>query len=381
MEDETMRKSTYILLAALALAAAVSCTKEIDIENQESTGEKEKTTVVFTAHVDGRATSKTSLDGVDVVWSENDQIDAYAIISELGWDRIHSNQTEVLDDGSIAKFSFGQGLDDIFGVQEFQGYSVTWYAAYTPFMDYENYPYTETLDGIPVFFPSTQYVPDGGGFADGANVAVAYVSDPDNVQFKNVGGLVAVKIKGAGDHEIVSILLSGTEKNRGSMTGQALVKVNAANAITSSTCSGEDYVLLAKPGLTPMSTDKTFYAVVAPGTYTDVTITFTDMDGNIATYAKKSDLVVTRNSNQLIGGFDIPEDKWTRNNIVFVDENVKALLVDAFDTDEDGELSYAEAEIVTSLNGLFRGCGSQAIYYGEDKPVITSFNEFRFFPL
>ena len=378
-----MKKNRFILLAVLSVAAAVSCSKEVDMETPELPGEKGNKTLVFTAHVDGRATSKTSLDGVDVVWSENDQIDAYAIISELGWERIHSTQIEVLEDGSVAKFSFGQGYDDLFGIEEFEYdshvFSMKWYAAYTPFMDYENYPYTETLDGIPVFFPSTQDVPDGGGFADGANVSVAYVSDPDNVQFKNVGGLVAVNVKGAGNHEIVSILLSGTEKNGGSMTGQALVQISEANNITSTTCSGEDYVLLANPKLVPLSIDNTFYAVVAPGTYTDVTITFTDADGNIATYTKKTDLVVARNSNQLIGGFDIPEDKWTKNNIVFVDENVKALLVNAFDTDEDGELSYAEAEIVTSLNGLFNGCGSQAIYYGEDKPVITSFNEFRFF--
>lgn len=378
-----MRKNRFILLTVLSVAAAVSCSKEVDMETPEVPGEKGNKTLVFTAHVDGRATSKTSLDGVDVVWSEEDQIDAYVIISDLGWDRIHSTQIEVLEDGSVAKFSFGQGYDDLFGIEEIEYdshvYSMKWYAAYTPFMDYDNYPYTETLDGIPVFIPSTQDVPDGGGFADGANVSVAYVSDPDNVQFKNVGGLVAVNVKGAGDHEIVSILLSGTEKNGGSMTGQALVQISEANTITSTTCFGEDYVLLAKPKLVPLSIDETFYAVVAPGTYTGVTITFTDADGNIATYTKKTDLVVARNSNQLIGGFDIPEDKWTKNNIVFVDENVKALLVNAFDTDEDGELSYAEAETVTSLNGLFNGCGSQAIYYGEDKPVITSFNEFRFF--
>ena len=55
-------------------------------------------------------------------------------------------------------------------------------------------------------------------------------------------------------------------------------------------------------------------------------------------------------------------------NIAFDDENVKALCVSNWDTDGDGEISYAEAAMVTDLGGMFQG--------NED---ITSFDELQYF--
>ena len=380
MEDSIMKKNRFILLAVLSVAAAVSCSKEVDMETPELPGEKGNKTLVFTAHVAKGSSTKTSLNGVNVVWSEEDQIDAYVVIPEFGTSRERSFQTEVTGDGSIAKFSFNN-YGEAWGMSEYEGLQLTWYAAYSPFLEYDGEDnFDEVLDAIPVQIPSLQYVPEGGGFADGANVAVAYVSDPDNLYFRNAGGLVAVKIKGAAGHEIETICISGTEQGGGAMTGLAQVKVSEANAITSVACSGTDYVMLAKMDGAPMDLDDVYYAVVAPGTYTDVTIRFTDKDGLIATYQKKTDLVVTSNSNQLIGGFDIPESKWTKDNIIFADANVKALLVSKFDTDSDGEISHAEAEVVTSFDGLFSDCGVESQEYSDEKkPVITSFDEFQFF--
>ena len=58
----------------------------------------------------------------------------------------------------------------------------------------------------------------------------------------------------------------------------------------------------------------------------------------------------------------------TNNPIVFADANVKALCVANWDTDGDGELSYAEAATVTSLGTVFR-----------NKSSITSFDELQYF--
>ena len=55
-------------------------------------------------------------------------------------------------------------------------------------------------------------------------------------------------------------------------------------------------------------------------------------------------------------------------NIAFADANIKAALVSAFDTDDDGELSYMEAAAVTSIEGVF---GTKKTY--------TSFDEFQYF--
>lgn len=55
-------------------------------------------------------------------------------------------------------------------------------------------------------------------------------------------------------------------------------------------------------------------------------------------------------------------------NITFADEKVKALCVDNWDTNQDGELSFAEAAAVTDIRGVFK-----------DNKEISSFNELRFF--
>ena len=55
-------------------------------------------------------------------------------------------------------------------------------------------------------------------------------------------------------------------------------------------------------------------------------------------------------------------------NISFADANVKAICVANWDTNEDGELSYAEAAVVTSFGGVFY-----------NNTEITSFEELQYF--
>ena len=57
-----------------------------------------------------------------------------------------------------------------------------------------------------------------------------------------------------------------------------------------------------------------------------------------------------------------------KENIEFADANIKAKVVAAFDTNGDGELSYTEAAVATTIKDVF---GTEKNY--------TSFNEFQFF--
>ena len=56
------------------------------------------------------------------------------------------------------------------------------------------------------------------------------------------------------------------------------------------------------------------------------------------------------------------------SNIEFADANVKAICLDNWDTNNNGELSYAEAAAVTDLGEVFKG-----------NKTITSFNELKYF--
>ena len=78
----------------------------------------------------------------------------------------------------------------------------------------------------------------------------------------------------------------------------------------------------------------------------------------LCTFPLKAKGLVSDNANQ----------NSTSPNIDFADYRVKALCVQNWDRNGDGELNEAEAAVVTSLNNVFNG-----------NPYITSFKEFRYF--
>ena len=83
--------------------------------------------------------------------------------------------------------------------------------------------------------------------------------------------------------------------------------------------------------------------------------------GTISAYLSSSDWSPYFGHIIEIGGSSSP-------NITFADSKVKALCVQNWDRNGDGELNEAEAAAVTSLNNVFKG-----------NSYITSFNEFRYF--
>ncbi len=277
-----MKKINAILFSALALIAAASCNKEVELQDNPANGKA----VVLTAKLEG---TKTSLDGVNIVWSRNDYISAF----NIGGDNIMSTQTEVNDDGSEAQFTVEPGADLMYAI----------------------YPYNDaaTMDDngtITTEIPTTQQAV-AGSFADGANLAIANIVDVNDIRFKNVGGLLAFKVKST-EHNIVSATISGTEASGAGMTGAVAVSINSSDQVTT-VCSGEGSVTVSGT----IEVGETYYAVVAPGTYSNVKIVFTDSEGKTATYTKNSDLVVERNSNQLIGGFS-PDSRWQEKYYVKV---------------------------------------------------------------
>ena len=83
-------------------------------------------------------------------------------------------------------------------------------------------------------------------------------------------------------------------------------------------------------------------------------------DGQVvSTEAQYSFTVLT--ARNLTANFSTPA-------IVFADENVKAICVNNWDTDGDGEITYDEAAAVTDIGDVFR-----------DHNEITSFNELQYF--
>lgn len=76
------------------------------------------------------------------------------------------------------------------------------------------------------------------------------------------------------------------------------------------------------------------------------------------------------------------QDAFVRANLIpipFEDEEVKRILVENYDTDGDGELSYDEAQkaIKNYSSGAYTGVFYESAFYNNTK--LRSFNEFRFF--
>ena len=258
------------------IALSASCNKEIDQVVPDQTAKS----TVLTAHLDNGVNTRTSLSGSDVFWSTSDAIMAF----DGNQEKYTSSNTQVLNDGATAKFTF-------------EG---------TPQLAYAFYPVDDNaqIDNsgvITTTIPSEQ-VAAPGTFANGASLAIANVEDVDDIHFKNVGALVAFKIN-ATEHNIVSMTLYGTETSGKGMTGQVAVSI-ASNEVTTQ-CSGEDHVTVSGA----LSVGNLYYAVIAPGTYSDVKIVFTDDEGKTATYIKDDNLVVNRNDHLILGGFS-PDSRW-----------------------------------------------------------------------
>ena len=275
-----MKRLTNVLLAATIVAFAASCQKEIEqVVVPEGNG-----FTVLTAKTDNDLKTKTSLNGVNVVWTAQDIITAF-----------DSEGTRFTSDAPVLQNEAG---------------TIVKFTVHTESPEYAVYPVVSQnmVNGqIPAKIPISQNA-KSGSFDNGANVAIAKVTDPNDIHFKNVGGLLAVKIK-ATTHTIKSIKISAEGTN---MTGDILSSIDAEGNVTTSFSTAEDadvadYVeITANPSF---EVEATYYAVVAPGTYNNVTVVFTDGDGKTATYTKNTPLVVERNSNQLIGGFS-PDSRW-----------------------------------------------------------------------
>lgn len=275
-----MKRLTNVLLAATIIAFAASCQKEIE----QVVVPEENGFTVLTAKTDNDLQTRTSLSGLNVVWTDADIITAF----DSEGAPFSSTVTELQnDEGTIVKFTVPTASPE--------------YAVYPEVT-------ANMVDGaIPATIPIIQNG-KSGSFDNGANVAIAKVTDPDNLYFKNVGGLLAVKIKET-THTIKSIKISAEGTN---MTGDILSSIDAQGNVTTAFSTADGAVVADYVEITSSSSFEVgdiYYAVVAPGTYNNVTVVFTDDAGKTATYTKNTPLVVERNSNQLIGGFS-PDSRW-----------------------------------------------------------------------
>jgi len=302
-----------LLFIAVAAVALASCAKEL------SPVESLKGGKVITALTDSKVVSKTTLaSDNNVLWAESDAVTAF-----VGTDKYASSSTAVSGEGKIATFTFSS-LDSSADV------------------DYVLYPADKNAtisSGVISTNLTTLQRIIPGSFANGANLAVG--EGAAEVTFKNACAFLSVKVNGDNIHSVKLI----ADK---ALTGEVTVDYNGGEPVVAAKEGGKtaNYVQLAGA----FESGNTYYFVVLPGTYSGLTMEFTDNQGRKATFVNSTTLTVGRNENLKIANITIPEGKWQAPTVENAINMRKARLFPKWEGAQLGTVSEFTLETLVKFN-------------------------------
>lgn len=332
-----MKKINIFIIAAVSFVTLAACAKISEIPVSES-GDNNTGIVKLTGTFDSASPiTRTVLTAENKVeWVAGDAITIFD-----GGDNINATTA---DNGASASFSTSLST------------SGPWYAVY-PY--YSKASISESV--ISTTLPKDQKAVNGT-FDDDLNLAVA-LSDNNTLAFKNVLGLVKFTV---GKDNITKVTFRGN--NAEVVAGDIAVDYNSGNPTWKET-KGVRYITLA-PASGTFVNGGTYYFAVLPQTFTKgFSLNFENNAGVSFVVETTNEAVLTRSG---ILNIKTADGKITlENNIVFADADVKADIVAAFDTDKDGELSYAEAAAV-SYEAL-------SAFAWTDKLTVDTFDELQYF--
>ena len=167
------------------------------------------------------------------------------------------------------------------------------------------------------------------------------------------------------------------------LPGEAIITATANNksasckVVVSKKVIAVESIELDKTELTLYEAEtETLVATVKPDDATDKSVTWSSSNTAIATVEdgkvtaiKEGEASITAKAGEKSAICKVVVKHDTSNDaIVFAESKVKEVLVAAFDTNGDGELSYGEAAAVTSIEGVFYSL-----------KTVEHFDEFQFF--
>ena len=338
---------TKIVLGLLlpAVSMLFSCQKEAEIqETKVPEGELLEITATWAEGEDGSRTALQA-DMTSIWWTPGDEINVFYGSTASG--KFTSTNIE-----PQATATFQGALSAYMGPQ---GSSSFWAV----------YPYNadNTCDGqsVTIAIPAEQ-TSVAGGFADKFFPAVA-TGTSTHLAFWNVCGGARFSVSGRGIEKVIF-----TSANGSPICGKVKVGFNA---------NGKPFIASIEegsPAMTVLAPEGGFipgvyyYATMLPQTHAQgIEFSFWKSGWNAAKSFQGSITV----SRSVFGNLDVIDSglvfQPTDDPIDFSDSRVKTDCVAAFDTNGDGELSYAEAAAVTSLEGTLTS------------KLYTSFDELRFF--
>ena len=197
--------------------------------------------------------------------------------------------------------------------------------------------------------------------ANATNKSVTWTSSSNSVVTVSSTGVVTAKAAGTATITVTTV--------DGAKTATCAVTVKAAPVAVTGVSLNKSYLSMS------VGDTETLTATVLPSNATDKSVTWSSNNTSVATVSSTG--VVTANE---IGVATITVTTTDRlktaiceitvieTNIQFEDPYVKAICVQNWDTNEDGELSYEEAAAVRSVESVFY-----------NNQAILTFKEFKYF--
>lgn len=260
----------FLLLLSMAMLLFLSCERANDGGNFAT--ETKSRLTAFT-----EMPSRTTLGSdYSVLWSQNDQI------AVLGTMNDGSN-------GDIALYTLVEGAGSNKGV--FEGELPATFDLYSAFYPLNMYE-TATMSGqFLLLLPTENAIFTERGFVDGANPMYGCGTKDSGLKLQNLCGIVEFQIKGKGTISTIVI-----EAENQPISGYFLVQggestlygVNGYERYSTIAATVSPAIELSE------STARSLYAILPPATYSNLTISTIDTEGNTTTRTASNSIVVAR---------------------------------------------------------------------------------------
>ena len=345
-------KTRYIFLAIAALAIS-ACARNTE------PSEPEGVQMTFTAYQEGSEMTRTTVQsgGTQVYWEPSDEI---KVFFNGASGRFVSQNTE-----NATAATFTGTISVIAGANEGGNANYTTWGLYP-------YRSDATSDGLSVTttLPAEQ-TGRSGSFAKNTNITLAQ-SAGLNLAFYNVCGGLRFSLTQEG---IKRVTFQGN-------SGEAIagkIKIAFADGIpvVQEVSEGESVITLTAPNGGTFQTGQWYYISAIPGSLSSGYKIVFYKESESAKLTSSSSVTFRRGVFGSLADADEdlvfkPSSSGDEPNpddvIQFADPIAKYACVEKFDTNGDGEVSYAEAAAATSLSGLFMNWNT-----------VTSFDEIRYF--
>ena len=348
-------KTTKIFCAAFAIAPlALSCTREAEVSDDISNGQE----ITITATLESGSKTAVQDGGTEVYWEPADEVKLF--LDGTG-SRFISNNTEF---AGVAQFT--GTLNAVIGFNE--GFSDD-----NPLWGLYPYRADATSDGASVTttLPADQ-IGRAGSFAKNTHITLGR-STSYTMGFYSVCGGLRFSLTQEGIKKVTfegnnGEALAGTIKMAFVDGVPAIQEITEPQTKLSLTApadgtfqTGVYYYIEAIPGALSGGYKMSFYKEDESAKFTsNSAVSF--KRGVFGTLADADEGLIFKPTG---GGGDDPDPE---DLISFADPIAKYACVDKFDTNGDGEVSYAEAAAATTLSGLFT-----------DWNTVTSFEEIKYF--